>query len=120
MSTKRVILANSSRLLREMLHRVINQAENLEVVQQISILEELAPAIQRFDPEWVILTSPYRAPAPTWINAWLLQYPSVRFIVLAPDYSSFRTISRHSPEEDLAHLSLSDFIHVLERDLQHT
>ena len=127
MSTKRVILANGSRLLREMLHRVINKADNLEVVQEIPNHEELPSAIERFDPEWVIVSLPYSNNAHSWINICMANYPSVRFIFLSPDNSSIKMkwqtslrASGQAYEEDLANLSLKDFIHFLEKDLQHT
>ncbi|MDQ2693336.1 MAG: hypothetical protein M3Y68_14965 [Chloroflexota bacterium] len=120
MLTKRVILANDSRLLRDMLRRVIDKADSLEVVQEIAHPEQLAPAIEHFDPGWVILSSPEsRHPSPGWINSWLLRYPSVGFVVLSADHSTIKIQSRDA-EADLTHVSLSDFIEALERDLQHT
>jgi DNA-binding NarL/FixJ family response regulator len=122
MARKRVILANGSRLLREMLHRVISKADNLEVVQEIPNHEELRFAIERFDPEWVIISLPFNInnDAHGWIDTCMAEYPSVRFILLAPDNSSIRMKWQTSYEEDLTNLSLKDFIHILEKDLQHT
>jgi len=119
MATKRVILANGSRLLREMLQRVINKADNLEVVQETPSHEELHSAIERFDPEWVILSPPDNNTVHGWKNTLLADYPSVRFILLAPD-NSIKMKWQTSYEEDLTNLSLRDFIHILEKDLQHT
>ncbi|RPJ27766.1 MAG: hypothetical protein EHM33_06855 [Chloroflexi bacterium] len=122
MARKRVILANGSRLLREMLHRVISKADNLEVVQEIPNHEELRFAIERFDPEWVIISLPLNIhnDAHSWIDTCMAEYPSVRFILLAPDNSSIRMKWQTSYEEDLTNLSLKDFIQILEKDLQHT
>lgn len=120
MAAKRVILANGSRLLHEMLQRVINKVDSLEVVQEIRNQEELPPAIERFDPEWVIISMPFNQHADGWISACIADYPSVRFILLAPDQSSVKMKWQASYEEDLTNLSLKDFIHILERDLQHT
>ena len=120
MATKRVILANGSRLLREMLHRAINKADNLEVVQEIPNYEELPSAIERFGPEWVILSVPLNEHTRDWINTCMAENPSVRFILLSPDNSSIKMKWQASYEENLANLSLKDFIHILERDLQHT
>jgi len=120
MSTKRVILANGSRLLREMLHRVINKADHLEVVQEIPNHEELPSAIERFDPEWVIISLPFNKNAHSWINTYMADYPAVRFIFLSPESNSVKMKWQTSFEEDLANLSLRDFIHILEKDLQHT
>lgn len=121
MSTKRVILANNSRLVREMLHRVIDKADSLEVVQDIPDQRALDSAIERFAPEWVILSSPQRGDATdNWLDTGASKYPSVRYIVLSPDHSNIRVRLQNSPEEDISRLSVDDFIHVLERDLQHT
>jgi DNA-binding NarL/FixJ family response regulator len=119
MATKRVILANSSRLLREMLQRLINKADHLEVVQEILNEEELPSAIERFDPEWVILSMPSNRSAPGWIETCMTEYPGVRFILFSPDHSSIKMKWQASYEEDLTNLSLKDFIHILEKDLQH-
>jgi hypothetical protein len=103
-----------------MLHRVLDKAEHLEVVQEILRHEELGTAIERFDPEWVILSSPSNQDAHNWVDTCMANYPSVRFIFLSPDQRGIRMKWQSSYEEDLTNLSLSDFIHVLEKDLQQT
>ena len=118
MFIKRVILANDSRLLRDLLRRVIAKADHLEVVQEVMQPEQLAPAIEHFDPGWVILSSPESRCPQDWIESWLLRYPSVGFVILSADHSRIK-IQRLDAEEDLTHLSLNDFIEALERDLQH-
>ena len=117
MSTKRVILANHSRLLREMLHRVIDKETNLRVIQELTDQQDVPTAIEHFDPEWVILSSSrnqHNGP-----RTWTTDYPSVRFIFLSEDHGSIMMKWQTSYEEDLANLSLRDFIAVLEKDLQH-
>lgn len=119
MLIKRVILANDSRLLREMLRRIIDKADHLKVIDEIAQPEQLGPAIEHLDPGWVILSSPEHQNAQAWVNRWLVQYPSVGFVVLSADHSRIR-IQSQDDEQDLTQLSLSEFIEVLERDLQHT
>lgn len=119
MATKRVILANESRLLREMLQRVINKADHLEVVQEVLHHEDLPSAIEQFNPEWVIVSLPFHSGAQRWIDACMAKYPAVRFILFAPDNSNIKMKWQTSYEEDLTNLSLKDFIQVLEKDLQH-
>jgi chemotaxis response regulator CheB len=120
MARKRVILANSSRLLREMLQRVINKADNLEVVQEIPNHVELSSAIEQLNPEWVIISLPRNNSVNGWVDTCMAEYPSVRFILLSADNRSIKMKWQPSYEEDLTHLSLRDFIQILERDLQHT
>ena len=118
MFTKRVILANESRLLRDMLRRVIDKADHLEVVQEITQPGQLDSAIEHFDPGLVILSSPESRYPQSWINSWLLRYPSVGFVILSADHRRI-AIQSQVGEEDLTRLSLNDFIAALERDLQH-
>lgn len=118
-STKRVILADGSRLLREMLHRVIDKANHVKVVQELPTVDGLGSAIHRFDPEWVILSQPFNRRAHDWIDSCMADHPSVRFIFLSAAQNSIKMKWQMSYEEDLPDLSLTEFIHILERDLQH-
>lgn len=120
MSTKRVILADGSRLLREMLHHVIDKADHLKVVQELPDREGLASAIERLDPEWVILSAPYNLNTHGWINACMAEYPSVRFMFLSPESNNVKMKWQTAYEEDLTNLTLKGFIDILEKDLQHT
>lgn len=120
MSTKRVILANGSRLLREMLHRVIDKADHLEVVQELPDDEELPSVIARLDPEWVILSVPYNRNTHNWIHTCMAENPSVRFIFLSPESNTLKLKWQTACEEDLTNLSLKGLIDILETDLQHT
>lgn len=119
MPRKRVILANGSRLLQEMLHRVIDKADHLEVVQELPNYEGLASAIERFDPEWVILSLPHNDNGHDWINSCIAEHPSVRFVFVTPRSTSIKLKWQTAQEEDLTNLSLRGFIDILEKDLQH-
>lgn len=119
MSIKRVILANHPRLLSEMFQRIIDKAEHLEVVQEVIDNADLPLAIQRFCPEWVIISLPISDPVLAWISACMQEDPSVRFIFLSPDNHSMIMKWRMASEEDLSNLSLKEFIYLLEKDLQH-
>jgi hypothetical protein len=119
MSIKRVILANHSRLLSEMFQRVIAKAEHLEVVQEVINHEDLPIAIQRFCPEWVIISLPISNSVLDWISAFMQADPSVRFIFLSADHHSMIMKWQMTSEEDLSNLSLKEFIYLLEKDLQH-
>ena len=119
MYTKRVILADGSRLLREMLHRVINKADHLEVVQEVPNLQDLPAAIERFDPEWVIISLPIAHPVRKEINAYVEAYPAVRFLFLSPHSHSLKLKWQAAVEEDLTNLTLKDFLGILAKDLQH-
>ena len=120
MSTKRVILANGSRLLRETFRRVINGTGNLEVVHETSDPAELPSVIQSFEPSWVFLSSSGSDRSDDTLSTCVIRFPSVRFVVLEPDYSALKIRFGTFYEQDITKLSLPEFIDVLERDPQHT
>lgn len=119
-ATKRVILADGSRLLRDMLHHVLNKADRLQVVDNVLNLEELSSAIEKFEPEWVIVPLPYDVHGQGWLVPCLADYPSVRFVFLSPQQNHIKMKWQISYEEDYPDLSLREFIHILEKDLQPT
>lgn len=119
MSIKRVILANHSPLLLEMFHRVLDKAEHLEVIQEVINNEDLPLAIQRFCPEWVIVSLPIPSSAQDWISVHMQADPSIRFIFFSPDHHTMIMKWQMAFEEDLSDLSLKEFIYLLEKDLQH-
>ena len=117
-SIKRVILADGSRLLREMLHRAIDKANHLEVVQEIPDWGELPSALERLHPEWVIVAESYRNPAHNRIDSCMESHPSVRFIFLSPHQNTIKMRWQTSSEAEYSDLSLKEFIHILEKNLQ--
>ena len=120
MSIKRIILADGSRLLREMLQRVIYKEDNLEVVKEVARYEELPSAIEQFDPEWVIMSLPSNHIIPDWVDIYITDHPSVRFLAVSTDGSKIKMKWLEPHEEDLGDLSLKDLIHILERNPQKT
>jgi DNA-binding NarL/FixJ family response regulator len=119
MAIKRVILANNSRLLLEMFHRVLEKAPQIEIVQELSNSADLPLAVQRFCPDWVIVSLPGSDPVRDWISAFMQNDLSVRFIFLSPDNHRVTMRWQMASEEDLSNLSLKEFIYLLEKDLQH-
>jgi chemotaxis response regulator CheB len=118
MYKKRVILANNSRLLREMFHRVIDRAAHLEVVREIQNSDEMLFAIQRFCPDWVIVSFPLSDFALDCISASIQSDPSVRFIFFSEDHHSLKIDWQMTSEAEMSNVSLKEFIHILEKDRQ--
>jgi DNA-binding NarL/FixJ family response regulator len=113
MSEQRIILANGSRLLREMLNRILLKTENLEVVKEITDRDTLPTAIEEPDAEWVIMSLPVDNKLPEWTDNYIIDHPHVRFMAVAADGSWVKTKWLESHEEELDNLSLKDLIHIL-------
>lgn len=120
MSTKYVLLADGSRLLREMLHHAIDQADHLQVVLELPDRLELPSALRRFDPAWVIIPMPYDDQVRVWLDGCMADHPSVRFLFVPPGHNPIKMKWQMSYEEEFEDLSLQEFIEILEKDLQHS
>lgn len=118
MSIKRVLLGNDSRLLREIFQQVIEKADQLQVVPEFPNHTELPAVIERLDPDWVILSSPTNRSIPGWLDSHLAEFPRVRFILVSPESHTVKLRWQLPYEEELTNLSLTDFIHILQSDLQ--
>jgi DNA-binding NarL/FixJ family response regulator len=114
MSEQRIILANGSRLLRDMLKRVLFKSEHFEVVREVTDQKELPSAIERTQPEWVILSLSYDNGVPAWVDAFMANHPSVRFMAVAADGSKVKMKWLEIHEQELNGLSLNELIHILE------
>lgn len=113
MTATRIILANSSRLLREMLNRVLLKSENLEVVREITDPRNLPDDLEDDDVHWVIISLPKDSRMPKWIDTYIVEHPHMRFMAVANDGSWVKTKWIETREEDLEDLTLNQFIDIL-------
>jgi len=116
---QRIILANGSRLLREMLNRILHKAEHLNVVQEVTDHTKLPSAIEQQDAEWVIVSLPTEDAAPGWIDTYMRRHPYIRFLTVSVDGRSIKMKWLESHEADLSDLSLPELIHILKSDPNH-
>lgn len=114
MDEQRIILANGSRLLREMLSRVIFKSEKLAVVREVTDQRELPSVIENTNPEWVIVSLSYDNGVPPWVDGFIANHPSVRFMAVATDGSTIKMKWLEVHEQELNGLSLNDFLQILE------
>ena len=118
-STKRVLLADGPRLLREMLHHALDKADQLEVVGEVSSQDELPSSIERYEPAWVLVAASYSRDTHHWTAPFLDEHPSLRFVFVAPNQNYIKMKWQASQEEEFSNLSLRELIDILEQDLQH-
>ena len=114
MPEQRIVLANGSRLLRDMLKRIILKSETLEVVREVTDQRELLSVLEQTNPEWVIISLSFDDAIPAWVDGFMADHPSVRFIALATDGSKIKLKWLEVHEQELNGLSLSELLHILE------
>jgi DNA-binding NarL/FixJ family response regulator len=113
MTEQRIILANDSRLVREMLNRILHKTDNLEVVREITDHADLPTAIKSPEAEWVIMSMPSDRNMPDWVDTYIIEHPRIRFMAVANDGSWVKTKWLEYHEEEMDNLSLRDLIHIL-------
>jgi DNA-binding NarL/FixJ family response regulator len=118
-SKKRIILADGSRLVREMLHHALDKVEHLQIVDEVPDHERLPLSIEKFEPEWVIVPLAYSNSMRDWIDTCRTGHPAVGFVFLSPHQNQIKMKWQTSCEQEYSDLSLQEFIQILEKDLQH-
>jgi len=113
---QRIILVNSSRLLREMLHSVFGKAEHLQVVREVGDQEESPAAIEELEAEWLVISLPLDMGLPDWVDRYISKHPFTRLLAVSTDCSKVKMKWLEAHEENLEDLSLNDLIHILESD----
>ena len=114
MHEQRIVLANGSRLMRDMLKRILYKSNHLEVVREVIDQKELPSVIEHTQPEWVILSLSYDNGVPAWVDGFMASHPAVRFMALAADGSKIKLKWLEVHEQELNGLSLNDLIKILE------
>ena len=114
MHEQRIVLANGSRLMRDMLKRILYKSEHLDIVREVIDQKELPSVIEHTQPEWVILSLSFDNGVPAWVDGFMASHPSVRFMALAADGSKIKLKWLEVHEQELNGLSLNDLIKILE------
>jgi hypothetical protein len=114
MPEQRILLATTSRLLRDMLKRIIRRTRDLELLRDITDHRELVAVIEKTRPAWVILSLPYDGVIPVWVDGFLRKDPSVRFLAIASDGSKIKLKWLEVHEQELNGLSLHDLLGILQ------
>ena len=115
-SVQRIILVNSSRLLREMLHVIFGKTEHLQVVREVSDQKELSSAIEKLEAEWLVISLPFDKGIPNWVDHYISEHPFTRLLAVSTDSSKVKMKWLEPHEENLDDLSLDDLIYILEND----
>jgi hypothetical protein len=76
--------------------------------------KELPSVIENTSPQWVIVSLSFDNVIPPWVDSFMVNHPSVRFIGLASDGSKVKMKWLEVHEQDLNEISLPDLIEILE------
>jgi DNA-binding NarL/FixJ family response regulator len=117
-SPQRIVLADGSHLLHEMLRRILSKAKNMQVVEEIHDLRQLPEHIDDLGADWVVLSLPFNQDVPGWVDEYIAAHPYVGFLVVSSDSRRIRMKWSETHEEELDDPSLRDVMHILRRHPQ--
>lgn len=110
MKIRRMVLANNSRLLQDMLIRVFDKAEGLRVVQEQIGLADIQRTIRQMQPDWLVISADQ---PPGVIEALEAQHTGLRIITVSPNGSPIQIWGQKGAEQDLDGLSLGELLTIL-------
>lgn len=111
----KVILANDSRLLRQMLGRVLARAAHVEVVAEVDDLQELAATVQRTGAHWIIVSLTPESEFPESVVALLQSRATTHVLAMAADGSATRVLTMEPCEQQVRILSVAEILSLLQR-----
>jgi len=113
MPPKRIILASDYRLIREMLKRAIDRVEDLQVVDEVNHLSNIAQTLEKTEADWVVISVLPDKGLPAYLEELSVMYPGVRFMAVASDGSEviLRWLEPH--QAALSNSSLMELLSVL-------
>lgn len=81
----RVLVANSPRLMREMILATFAEQPDIEVVGEVTDENEIASTVQRTQPDFLVISQERMGRRPSVCDVVLHRHPEVRIIALAPE-----------------------------------
>ena len=112
----RIILANGSRLPRELLKRVIEKTEGLQVVLEVDQLDQVDGVVDSRNPDWVIVPLPSVQDIPESLERLLQNHPHLRVAVVAVDGDQVRMKWVEQHDESLHDLTWNALIEIIKRN----
>jgi DNA-binding NarL/FixJ family response regulator len=113
---KRIILANSSRLVRGMLERAIKKTPGLELVTNIENLTEFPEILRRTKADWAIVLLPPNEQIPDLVEKAINEHHSMRFLLMGVDGSHARMMWNAPHEVALNEKNLGELLELLRQD----
>lgn len=104
MSVIRVVVANRQRLMRELIAASISDQPDIQVVQEIEEETDVQDAVDRTQPDFLIVTLDRNSGLPEFCQLILQKRPQMKIIAIAPDrnmtvfYSASLQVKSHQIE----------------------
>lgn len=118
MQPRRAILVDGSRILRDLIRRVLETKAGFEVVDELSNLEELSSSLARAETEWAFLIlSPNLEISKRQTVEILVEHPSLRIILIRMDEGRIEMEWLVRGHKDLTEMTLDEITLVIQKEL---
>jgi len=119
METCRIVLANESRLLREMLKSVIDKSPSLKIVGETQQFPEIKKLVEKHNAHWVIVTLSSTGNIPEQINDLLIPDSAISILAITNkgEKAKIRWVDLH--EETYIDWSLEEMLTLLQEKIPH-
>jgi hypothetical protein len=114
METRRIVLANESRLLRKMIKCVIEKSRRLEIVGETQNFSEIKSLTDEYNAHWVIVTLSSTGEIPNSLNNLLIPDSAISIMAISNkgEKAKIRWVDLH--EETYIDWSLEDMLDLLQ------
>ncbi|MFO7942776.1 MAG: hypothetical protein R6U51_00480 [Anaerolineales bacterium] len=119
METCRIVLANESRLLREMLKSVIDKSPSLEILGETQQLSEIKKLAEKHNAHWVFVTLSSTGNIPDQLNDLLIPGSAISILAISNngEKAKIRWVDLH--EETYIDWSLEEMLTLLQKKIPH-
>jgi DNA-binding NarL/FixJ family response regulator len=113
---RKIILANNSRFVRDMLKKVIAKSPGLEIVSEIEDLAELPARARQAQADWAIVLLSPDEEVPELVEKVIREQPTMRFLLMGVDGSHARMKWSEPREVPLDEKNLSELLDLLRQE----
>jgi hypothetical protein len=113
---QRIILVNSSRIVGDMLKKVIGKTPGLEIVSNIEDIAKLPEIVEQVEADWAIVLLPPDDQVPKIVQHVITEQISMRFLLMGVDGSHVRMMYNEPHEVPLDEKNLADLLELLRMD----
>lgn len=118
MPLERAILVDGSRLMRDLLRRVIEKLTNIDIVKEVDSLEKLPSIMGTIEVDWLfIVMLPEQAIPEEPIAGLLMMHPKLRIVSIWIDGSHVRTEWLGHHERDFIGMTLDQLTGLLQKEM---
>lgn len=114
MKSRRIVLAHRSRLMREMIKRIMSKSPTLEVVGEAQTIPELDLLLQKKDADWLIADLSPEGALSLKVQQLLLSNPDISILGITQKGDNVQMYELNIHREHYQNCSLDDMVNLLQ------